>query len=81
MPLTGLLAGLLTGRLRTVLLMPAVARIGLIQQFTVAALAPSSSQHWSLQDEAAHYPPRHVEASEENPAEEDKETAEEDFLN
>jgi len=50
--LTGLLAGGLTDRGRTVDLMPAVAGIGLIQMSTMAAFAPSSSLHESLRNEA-----------------------------
>ena len=51
--LTGLLADGLTGRDRTVYLMPAVAGIGLIQLPTVAAFALSSSLHESLRNEAS----------------------------
>ena len=79
--LTGLLAGRLTGRERTILLMPAVAGIGLIQLSTVAALAPSSSLHESLRNEARIMRRSPQTCRKKTQSEEEEKTAEEDILN
>jgi hypothetical protein len=78
--LTGLPAGLLTGRLRAILLVPAVAVVGLIQLSTVAALAPSSSLHESSSMKRTIMRHDALARRKKTQPEEDEETAEEDFL-
>jgi hypothetical protein len=64
--LTGLFADGLTTRARTVFLMPAIARIRLIQLVAMAALAPSSSLHESLPHEAPIMRDPHATLTEKN---------------